>query len=60
MDFVRSPLLQLPGVKAMLTLALGLPYLKVSWCFTRSRSFRVGFCVWPSRPAVLCVGHEKT
>jgi len=36
-DCVKSPLLHLPGVKAMLTLALGLPCPKVSWCFARSQ-----------------------
>ena len=59
MGCVRSPLLHLPGVKGMLTLALGLPYPKVFWCFVRSHSFGVGFCMWPSRPTVLRVGRGK-
>lgn len=59
MDCVRSPLLHLLGVKVMLLLALGLPYPKVSWCFARSHSFGVGFCMCPSRHTVLCVGHGK-
>lgn len=59
MDYMRSLLLHLPEVKAILTLPLGPPCPKVSWCFAKSHSFGVGFCIRPSSPITLHVGHGK-